>query len=684
MNPTFHQIKQMINLFYNLDSPIVETKYQWENDNLLIFVKTKDRKSHQLTISYETFALFPRKYQTRMPPVNRKLREEESEERTSQMKELEFFFEILKKYSNLIDLNALVNSTAHNRLVIGKTQSSKSSLFWCLVWIQSKIIKVQPIVVCFNSKESRHAMIHKEMKDFNRLLTSHGVAPLKVVSNFDQMDDYSVPILLGNTRQLKKLKSYISQHPEKNFIVNVDEADLIFQDIDWQSSSKKLQRDIKSIMDMNVALWLITATPFAIWFSKLMDNVQTFILKPKESYRSLQNGKIKVALVDKTVNLKDTKVLLDFYHQKVIPHVESLGENSLNYYAILYDSFHTKKSMLSFAQFVSKETQKNAYVVNRMSNKVCVQQVSNGILTSLKFSSIEDLFNHLERENSKDFQHLIAGEFASRANTWRPSRNVGSGGLIAHVNYSPTGSHMERNVQKQRQTGEYDDSFPTQLQIMQEKDYYDLIRELENIESLSKELEEPCHPREKIDGKRINHVGPHSRPSSDDSKYSASRKEESLEFENHADFENFTKNKGVHNFHSFMNEVVDVIPFAPSRPYTNQEIKKQLLSKHPNIDYLHIATTKERFDTLNNIYQRHFKKNYANGRYTVGSIDNRENLYLIQWKENFTNNHFETSEKEEYNNIFKHHIYFPYYATNGKIRVYKNDGRKTAEIHFSK
>ena len=97
---------------------------------------------------------------------------------------------------------------------------------------------------------------------------------------------------------------------------------------------------------------------------------------------------------------------------------------------------------------------------------------------------------------------------------------------------------------------------------------------------------------------------------------------------------------------------------------------------------MHVATTERRFQELNDIYHRHFTKNYSDGRYTVGCNTDNEKLYLIKWKDNFTNNHYEKDEKEEYNQVFKDNIYFPYYATNGKIRVYKNDGRNTAQITF--
>lgn len=691
MELSVHCVDEIRNVISDHNNSIVNTKIKIEKGNWVILVERDDQTIGKYTIIYETIHDEPRHRKYDMSSdessssMNRKSSDSSGSYKDVDSKDLTFFLHIIEKYSELIDLNSLVYSSAFNRLIIGKTQSSKSSLFWCLVWIQLKILKKKPVVLCLNSKESKQAMIHKEMKDFNILLASFGVSPLEVVSNFKTMHNNSIPILLGNSRQVKKLKSYIHQHQNDEFVVNVDEADLIFQDNDWENSSKKLQKDIKWLTDKNVPFWLITASPFAIWFSKIMENVQTFVLKPKESYRSLQNEKIKVAYVDKELNMKDHKILLALYRDRVVPHVESFGENYLKYYAILYDSFHTKKDMLSFASFISKETKKNAYIINRVTNKICVQQVVDGLLTSLKLSSIQDLFNHLESENSGDFQHLIAGNFASRANTWRPSRQVGNGGLIAHVNYSSSGAHMETNIQKQRMTGEYEEDYPCQLQIMRQGEYYDLIRELQNIETLSEDLKDPCNPRETVIGKRINCVGKHSRPAVDDSKYSEKRKEEYLEFENEQDYLRFQCENGEHKFHSqFMNEIWGEIDLESTFQYTNQNIRKRVLQLFPNLnDHLHVAATERRFHELNDIYHRHFTKNYSDGRYTVGCIKNTEKLYLIRWKDNFTNHHYEKSEKESYYDFYKHDVYFPYYATNGKIRVYKNDGRQTAELIFS-
>jgi hypothetical protein len=667
---------------------IVDTRIAIENGNWVICIEKDDNTKEKIIIIHEKSNDMEENRKSSF--VDRKSSFFNRKSLNSNFKDVEpkdliFFLHVIEKYSSLIDLNSIVNSTAKNLLMIGKTQSSKSSLFWCLVWIQLKILKKKPIVMCLNSKESKNAMIHKEMKDFNTLLSSFDILPLEVVSNFNNMNGNSIPILLGNSRQVKKLKSYIHQKKNDNheFVVNVDEADLIFQDNDWENTSKKLQKDIKWLIDNNVPLWLITASPFAIWFCKFLESIQTFELKPKESYRSLQNKKIKVSFVDEKENMKNHQLLLKLYRERIIPHVEDLVENPLKYNAILYDSFHTKKEMLSFANFISIETQKNAYIVNRFNNKICVQQVSNGVMTSLKLSSIQDLFNHLEYENSGDYQHLIAGQFASRANTWRPSRHVGNGGLIAHINYCCNGGHMETNIQKQRATGEYNDIYPTQLQIMKQHDYYNLLRELDNIENLSIDLKIPCNPREKMEGKRIIHVGKHSRPAVDDSKYYEKRKEEYLEFDNKEDFFSFQLKKGPEKFHTqFMNEILDEISLESGFEFTNQNIRKRVLELHPNIDNLHVATTEERFHVLNDIYQRHFKKNYSTGRYTVGSVEDIQKLYLIRWKDNFTNHHYEKEEKPAYNDFFKHDVYFPYYATNGKIRVYKNDGCSTAKITF--
>lgn len=331
MELSVHCMDEIKNVIYNHNNSIVNIKIKIEKGNWVILVEKDDNTIGKYTITYDE--PMPRKYDMSShessSSMNRKSSDSSGSYKDVDSKDLTFFLDIIKKYSELIDLNSLVHSSAFNRLIIGKTQSSKSSLFWCLVWIQLKILKKKPVVLCLNSKESKQAMIHKEMKDFNILLGSYGVSPLEVVSNLKTMHNNSVPILLGNSRQVKKLKSYIHQHQNNEFIVNVDEADLIFQDNDWENSSKKLQKDIKWLIDMNVPFWLITASPFAIWFSKIMENVQTFVLKPKESYRSLQNEKMKVAYVDKELNMKDHKVLLALYRDKVVPHVESFGENYL-------------------------------------------------------------------------------------------------------------------------------------------------------------------------------------------------------------------------------------------------------------------------------------------------------------------------------------------------------------------
>ena len=596
-----------------------------------------------------------------------------------------FFLEILKRYAPLIDLDTLLHSTAKHRLCVGKTQSSKSCLFWCLVWIQLKVLNQQPIVICYNSKSSLDAMIHKEMKDFNTWASEFDIPPLKVSFVFNQIDNNSVPILLGNARRVSKLVQYIrsTENHGKDFVINIDEADLIFQDNNFEKSSKKLQKNIMWLVDHGIPFLLITATPFAIWNSKLMENLQTFVLQPKEQYRCLKNERIQAVFLDEKINMKDHKILLSLFHESIKPHVENLPDNALKYYAILWDSFHTKKNMLNFAKYISKITSNDAYVINRISNKVCVQKVMNGEETSIYFSSIQELFNTLERDNSGAFQHLIGSQFASRANTWRPSRSVGSGGLIAHVNYNC--GHMETILQKQRLTGEYDESYPRQIQFLTKDSYYKIIREDENIQLGSEETKDPCNPRNILEGRRINYTGSHTRPAVD-SKYISKQRDESIEFENKEKYEEFKKNIGEKFFHQFMNQVSDVLSFPQGLPYTGTNIKKIIFERHPNLQRkdgkLHIATNPKRYRELNDVRYRHTQLEYCQGEYTTGCTKDHEKIYLIRWKPEFTGHHYKKSEKEMYDQDFQHEIYFPYFSTNGKIRVYKNDGRCTAQMSF--
>ena len=604
-----------------------------------------------------------------------------------EIKNITFFMEILKVYAPLIDLEALLDSTAKHRLCVGKTQSSKSCLFWCLVWIQLIILNQNPIVICYNSKSSLHAMIHKEMKDFNTWASEFEIPPLKVTFVLHQDEKGSVPILLGNAHKVSKLVQYI-RSPEnhgKDFVINIDEADLIFQDNNFNKSSKKLQKNIMWLVNHGIPFLLITATPFAIWISKLMEDLQTFVLQPKQQYRCLKNGGIRAVFLDEKTNMKDHKVLVSLFNDRIKPYVENLSANALKYYAILWDSFHIKKDMLNFAKYISNVTSTDAYVIYRINNKVCVQKVINGEETSIFFPSIQELFNTLERNNSREFQHLIGSQFASRANTWRPSRSVGSGGLIAHVNYNC--GHMETILQKQRLTGEYDEFYPKQIQFLTKNSYYKILREDENIQLGSEEMKDPCNPREILQGRRINFTGPHSRSAIDDSKYVCKKKEEFKEFQNLEKFEEYKKEKGEQYFHEqFMNQIIDEFPFPADRAYTAPNIKAIIFERHPHLrkknEKLHVATTTRRFDHLNSIYYRHTQAEYSQGEYTVGSVANREKIYLVQWKPEFTDYHYSKDEKDIYDQVFQHDIYFPYFCTNGKVRIYKNDGRYTAQMSF--
>lgn len=592
---------------------------------------------------------------------------------------LHFLQYLILQFRERIDLSNLIHDDSPYKLIKGDTQSGKSFLFWSLIWIQQNILGVHPFVLTHNSKESQSAMIKKELNDFNTLLQNHHLPTLKVSNTLKDLEEDVIPIILGNSAQTTKLINYI-QNSLENIIINVDEADLIFQDNNWTTSSKKLQKNIKWILDKEIPFWMITATPFAVWLSKVLTKVKTFHFQPNKSYRSLTKEKFKIHFLEQECNMKNHEELLKIFTNVIVPYVNYLENNPLRYYAILYDMFHTKVLMENFAKFISKKTKTTANVIYRKNAKECVQQFKNGKKTEKSFSSIKDFFNYLEMENSRDFQHVIAGEFASRANTFRPSREHGSGGLLVHVNYCSEQTHMETFVQKQRMTGDYDAHYPVQLQIMKKKNYYHLIHEIENFDKLCSFLNSNCHPRDEMEGKRINQVGKHSRKAIDDTKYCEKRNEEYIEFETQQEFDNFKAEKGENKIHGqFMNEIFQELTLPSNFNYTNALIR----SYCPPLQNFHIATTARRFQELNDIYHRFHTENYSTGRYTTGDITNQNKLFIIRWKDNFTDYQYTKDTRDLYDEKFSHDIYFPYYATNGKIRVYKNDGKKTGILRFS-
>lgn len=591
---------------------------------------------------------------------------------------LNFLQQLILKFRDRIHLSDLIYDNSIYKLIRGDTQSGKSGLFWSIVWIQQNIFGVHPFVLTHNSKESQSAMTKKELSDFNRVLQDNGLPSLKVTDTLKNLEADVIPVILANSAQMAKLINYI-QNSMENIIINCDEADLIFQDNNCTASSKKLQKKIEWILEKKIPMLMITATPYAVWLSKMLPRVKTFHFQPKASYRSLSNEKIKTHFVKEDCDMKNHEELFKIFTNIIVPYVTHLENNPLRYYAILYDMFPTKKSMDDYARFISEKRQTTAYVVYRKNLKECVQQFKNGKKTEISFSSIKEFFNYLEQENSKDFQHVIASEFASRANTFRPSREYGSGGLLAHINYCSQQTHMETFVQKQRMTGDYDALYPTQLQIMKKKDYYRLIREIENFNELCTMLYSNCHPRDEMEGKRLNLVGKHSRQAIDDTQYHQKKNQEYIEFETQEEFENFIATIGAHKIHGqFMNEIYQEIHLPSNFTYTNTRIRQYC----PPLRNLHIASTTRRFEELNDIYHRFHTENYSSGRYTTGDITNKNKLFIIHWKDNFTNHQYTKDTKDLYDEKFSHDIYFPYYATNGKIRVYKNDGRKTGILTF--
>lgn len=435
---------------------------------------------------------------------------------------------LLTRYPDLQDLGSDI-------LIYGETQSEKTGYILAILWMKNYIDDLHTSLILDNSR-GNFAQVMARIADFNtEIIQRFGdraraatLRPISVQQLPDTVNDWSprhTVVLMGNKSQMGRFSKFMRVRPAVVF----DESDTAIKGADESTDRSAVGPDLRDLREHARFTAEVSATPFAqmntvserrppriVQVPKSPDYRNAlnheYVLYPDNDHRIrlLQNGDPDVA-VQEVTNLRD----------RLRERVQK--SRSQKYLAILLNTTRKIRNQIRMGIAIATRTNMNVWLRNSQDSTHPVQRITrDGIVEPYTSClTLADLFNEFERLGEWSENIVIAGDTAKRGVSFRPSRDVGSGGLHGMIYLPSPTAHAAAIVQAGGRTdGKFGDDYPMIIIKTSQGAYQKRNAEIfynypSMLERVGDEHDDRT-PRQKIENIKLIHVGSHDRGAVDD------------------------------------------------------------------------------------------------------------------------------------------------------------------------
>jgi hypothetical protein len=275
-----------------------------------------------------------------------------------------------------------------------------------------------------------------------------------------------------------------------------------------------------------------------------------------------------------------------------------------------------------------------------------IKEMKNGKAQVAPFDQIHHLFKSFEETAKADKKKkyvIVSGQMASRANSYRPLRQDGNGGLSGLIYIPPTTGHCAQLIQGMRVFGVYAEDYPEIHLFTTEKAYERIKLETLNIDNWIKGTsEEVCNTRETMETIKTYRTGKHDRKQVVDTKMvqaSTLRTKDFSTWESAFD-EIQTLYPGKFTRHRCLTDVVSTMK-VPGMKYSEegcsshseQHALREIMKRNVQTQGdLQVAWSEKRYNDLHNAYKR-FDENSRKYfcEFIVGDSESTTEVPYVRW-----------------------------------------------------
>lgn len=590
--------------------------------------------------------------------------------------------DILDKIKNAINEKFernLSNFDTKKITVYGHVQSGKTKFELSMIWLSKFIHKRLPILLLSNSLNSYKQVVERDIKEFNmwidEITNNQGkkfylkIGILNCKTSLIEFSKNNILMAIGNATQLTKLLRFVDKEKPQYDLV-VDEADIFIKDINEIQDSSKAGIIYDKLVSSAQNIYEVTATTFAV-LNKIGNNSIKIFLKKNPLYRGLD----RMNFCPINVNVRGTENI-----DNLVKVTKECISNSLpnpdGYTSILVNASSDNTLQKIQAKAIKKAfPDQTVYVINTDGKYPSIKEIDdkhNYIATA--FYSIHELYN--EKTRTKINNIIVSGFMAGRANSFRPLKGEGCGGLSGMI-YVPTEKqHCAASIQCMRIFGNYAEDYPEITLYTTQEAYNKVKDEIANLDRWSSESYIPEETRKILEKEESLVVkAKHDRKNIDDTCNIKKKLLSKTDFSNYKTaFAEVQKwYPGLYTEHLCLStrSILNYSNKIPKMKYGKnlerkfqEDVKKNMFPESSN----QVAWYEERYEILHDI-ETHYKdgSNYKS-IHTTGDLMNLDNIPYIKWREEDKIFNFNTCDKNT--------MYW-IYTTKGTVRIYLPDNNKT-------
>lgn len=557
-------------------------------------------------------------------------------------------------------------------IVKGYVQSGKTKYELCQLWLCMFDVKQTSVLVLSNSLASFNQVIDRDIPDFNMWIDEIAGASVPEFHLIPMVINSHVPtvplkenqfiITLSNPRQLERVQQFLG-NIQRPYSVIVDEADTCVKDIKEVQDMTKTGVIYDDIINGANNAYQVTATPFAN-LNKIGTNAITYQLSRPANYRGVEN-----VVYHKTECLRNKSKAAKLA-EVVSECMNTCKQCPGGYKAVLVNAAQHNAVQEAQARSIKRKNPLyQVYIINTdMSGDI--KEMKNGKAQVTKFEYIHQLFKSFEETAKTDKTKkyvIVSGQMASRANSYRPLRQDGNGGLSGLIYIPPKTGHCASFIQGMRVFGVYSADYPEIHLYTTEETYKRIQLETLNIDAWIKETSKTiCNTREVLETIPTYNTNKHDRKQVDDTKMVQKSTLQIKDFDSwESAFDEIkTLYPGTYKNHQGLTtwNTMNIPNMKYSEegkcPKAQQNAirasMKQVLSSVE--DRIQVAWSNKRYNDLHNAY-KHFApdSNYF-CEYIVGDCESTTDIPYVKWDNSITTTSDDT-------------MYW-FYTTKKTVRIY--------------
>lgn len=538
-----------------------------------------------------------------------------------------------------------------NSIIKGYVQSGKTHFELCMIWRSIYILERFTILILGNNINSLLQVQERDIPEFNSWISN-------LLGNKDTSQHIKIGIdnlfliSLSNPSRLKEIQMIIT---DKNFSYDliVDEADTSIKDIEILQHKTKTGFIFDELAANSSTYCQVTATPFANLNKKDHFAISYKLPKP-ENYRGINDVKWWNCKKDlrKSNNMEDLLKI-------VSESINTCKKCPSGYKSILVNASQARKIQKLQSQEIKKRFPDiKVYVINTDNATSEIKEVDQkGQYIRTFIFSIQQLYALFEKYK---WDNIIVSCFkASRANSYRPLRTIGNGGLTGMI-YIPTKtSHCSQLIQAMRIFGVYDKSYPIINLWTPANAYFRIKKETINIDILTEATcTEICDTRNTINGIEILVTGRHDRKDIDDTIIEKSYNLFNKEYDSLEDAERYIM--FPYNQKRCMNHKPQFINIGVKNIAS---IRRHLRNMDNDPNRIRIASNWSYYNKLFDLNFRYIYDKHPSD--IIAGTPNKlnHNIPFVRWYNEYCDKDLNL------NNLFYNCLYW-YWTTTGKIRIW--------------